>query len=222
MKKTHNIFVLDRSGSMASCAEATIDGYNEQLKAFRDSDQKIRVTCIQFDSPVGSPELEVMYENEKPKNVPDLNSDTYIPRGTTPMLDAVGKAIAVADADTKSDSKLITIISDGYENASREETYESIAAKIKERTAKGNWTFAYIGANQDLADVSKKMNIPMGNIMAYTATPDGTTNMYNTSNNSRMVFAASASLSSSNLFGEPEEEKNDINSKINRKVKASA
>lgn len=217
-KTTHAIFVLDRSGSMESCKNETIDGYNEQLKAFRASKAKVRVTCIQFDHNLGKSDIEVLYENALPVNVADLNHLTYSPRGGTPMLDAVGQAIAIADRDTAADSFLITIFSDGMENASSEETYETIAKKIQARTEKGNWTFAYIGANQDLSLVSKKMHIPMGNIMAYTATPDGTSQMYAASNMSRTAFAASASLGTDNLFNtEPEPAPKDINSRINRK-----
>lgn len=223
-KTTHAIFVLDRSGSMQSCQDATIDGYNEQLNAFRKGKAKVKITCIQFDQNAGKNDIEVLYENADAKSVADLNRDTYQPRGGTPMLDAVAQAIGVADKDTVSDSVLITIFSDGQENASREETYASIAEKIKTRTAKGNWTFAYIGANQDLSVISQRMNIPIGNTMAYAATDMGTRSMYDTTNHSRMMFAASASLGSSNLFGtEPEPApKNDINSKINRRAATSS
>lgn len=222
-KTTHAIFVIDRSGSMTSCRQATIDGYNEQLEAFRKGKQKVQISCLQFDYVYGDDNsMNVLYENAKPASVANLTEETYEPRGSTPMLDAVGFAITMGDRDTKSDAILVTIISDGYENASRKETYESIAAKIKARTAKGNWTFAYVGANQDLAEVSQRMNIPIGNTMAYAATDAGTRNMYATSNSSRMMFAASASLSSSNLFDNTEPEKTDINSKINRRAKAGA
>lgn len=220
MKKTHAIFVLDRSGSMESCRKATIDGFNEQLNALASGDGKVFVSCVQFDNPQ---DIETLYERVKVAAAPRLTIDTFVPRGMTAMLDAVGKAITIADGDKRSDSLLIVVVSDGGENASRTESYDSIAEKIKVRTAKGNWTFAYIGANQDLSDISKRMNIPLGNTMAYHSTPLGTRTAYTASAGSTLTFAASASLGSTNLFNNtasPEPDKNDINAKINRRAKA--
>lgn len=220
-KTTHAIFVLDRSGSMDSCRQATVDGFNEQLNTLSTAG-KVFVSCVQFDNPE---DVEILYQRTKIKDTPKLTLDTFVPRGMTAMLDGVGRAISIADLDTKSDSILIVVVSDGGENMSRAETWSTIAEKIKARTAKGNWTFAYIGANQDLSDISKRMNIPMGNTMTYNSTPLGTRAAYSASAGGTQMFAASASLGSSNLFGtpEPEEpEKNDINSKINRRAEAAS
>lgn len=221
-KTTHAIFVLDRSGSMQSCREATVDGFNEQLNTLSTADGKVFVSCVQFDNPQ---DVETLYQRTKIKDTPKLTLDTFVPRGMTAMLDGVGRAISIADDDTKSDSILIVVVSDGGENQSQAETWATIAEKIKSRTAKGNWTFAYIGANQDLSDISKRMNIPMGNTMIYNSTPLGTRSAYTASAGSTQMFASGAMAASVNLFSQPEPdepEKTDIHSKINRRAATSS
>ena len=198
-KTTHAIMVLDRSGSMEMCRDATIDGYNEQLNALKGADGKVSVTLLQFDSNAG-PTIEVQYEKAKVSEAPKLTKETYVPRGGTPMLDAVGKAIAIGDADAKSDSILVMICSDGQENSSVEHTWASIAALIKDRQEKGNWTFAYIGANQDLSDISKRTNIPLGNTLAYAATDAGTRAAYTSRSASTIAFAGSAKVATEDFF----------------------
>ncbi len=201
--------VLDRSGSMESCVTEIISGYNAQLETLTNGGGRVWVTCLQFDQHFGVGDagmginLDVLYERKRVGEAPRLTTETYVPRGGTPMLDAVGKAIAIGDKETKADAILVMTYSDGQENASRTETWTTIAEKIKARTAKGNWSFGYVGANQDLAVVSQRMNIPIGNTMAYQATPRGSQVMYAASSGATTNFSRAASAATSTLFSEP-------------------
>jgi hypothetical protein len=48
----------------------------------------VNVTLAQFDN-----EYEVVYLREPVRQAPRLTADTYVPRGTTALLDAIGRTI---------------------------------------------------------------------------------------------------------------------------------
>ena len=72
------------------------------------------------------------------------------------------------------DNVLVTIVTDGYENASREYNGSAVKALVDELKAKG-WVFAYIGANQDVEKVAASMSIT--NTMCFDTTHEGTVAM---------------------------------------------
>lgn len=157
--------VLDRSGSMQSCAAGTISGYNEYLKGLRaDKTTNYNVTLIQFDSPNDGPELTVSYQDKPLADCPDLNADAYQPRGMTPLYDAVGECIRRVDA--KGRAVMTVIITDGAENASKEFTQASIKDVIKQKESEG-WKFVFLGANIDSYQVGGNMGVASSNIANY-------------------------------------------------------
>ena len=132
------VFILDRSGSMESCRDDTIGGFNTFL-----NDQKTlggTMTLVQFDH-----EYNEVYKKKDIKDVVPLTAATFQPRGSTALLDAIGKTIKNWDADTKPS---VVILTDGQENASHVFTKVHIKDLIEQKTKEG-WTFAYLGANQD-------------------------------------------------------------------------
>ncbi len=158
--------VLDRSGSMSSCAPGTISGYNEYLKGLRaDTAAKYNVTLIQFDSPSLGPELTVSYEDTPLESCPDLNDKTYFPRGMTPLYDAVGECIRRVKSNGR--AVMTVIVTDGMENASKEFTQEKIKEFIKQKEAEG-WKFIFLGANIDSYQVGGNMGVAASNIANYT------------------------------------------------------
>jgi len=200
-KTTHAVFVLDRSGSMSGLEGATIEGFNSQLDTLAGASGNVFVSCVQFDAPAGP---EVLYRRVAVAEAPRLTRETFVPRGATPMLDAVAVAIGIADEEAAETAVLVITVSDGMENTSCEETWESLAAKVKGRQGRGNWTFAYIGANQDLSEVSQRLYIPIGNTMTYAATAHGTRAAYTASAAASAAMASSQTLSSTNYFGKGE------------------
>jgi hypothetical protein len=130
------VFLLDRSGSMESCWDDTIGGFN----AFVNDQKKDggTLTLIQFDH-----EYQLCYENKPIGDVEPLTRETFQPRGSTALLDAIGRAIK----EVKTRPTFI-ILTDGCENASHVYTKAHIKDLIEERQKDG-WTFVYLGANQD-------------------------------------------------------------------------
>jgi hypothetical protein len=132
---------------MSSNRKGTIDGYNEYIRGLRD-DKKTdyAISLIQFDAPQTMPELTVSYEDRALADVPDLNLDSYEPRGNTPLYDAIGECVRRTDA--KGRWVIMLIITDGLENASREFTKDSVKELIRKKEAEG-WTFSFLGADID-------------------------------------------------------------------------
>ena len=181
--------VLDRSGSMESCREATISGYNEYLKGLAaDKETKYSVSLLQFDSPNNTPELTVSYVDKPLAEVPVLDLDGYVPRGMTPLYDAVGECCRRVDA--KGRAVITVIITDGEENASHEFTRESVKQLIAAKEKEG-WGFVFLGANIDAKAVGGVMGMA-NQSYNYTASARGTQALYSN-------VAKSTSLRSANV-----------------------
>jgi len=178
--------VLDRSGSMQSCQDGTISGYNEYLKGLKaDKDNNYNVSLIQFDTPANQPELTVSYVDKPLADVPELNNTTYQPRGMTPLYDAIGECVRRVDA--KSRGVLTVIITDGMENASQEFNLGSIKKLISEKEAEG-WEFIFLGANIDSAAVGGSMGIAATDCANYMVGNEAS--VYANVSNSAMRYAS--------------------------------
>lgn len=163
---THIAVLLDRSGSMNSVKDETISGYNAFIKEQQEAGDNATLTLVQFDS-VG---IDTMQEFTPIKAVPDLNGDTFQPRGMTPLLDAMGKticgtgkALEAIPEGNRPDKIVFVVITDGQENASHEFSKLRIKEMIEHQAGKYNWQFIYLGANQDAFAEAKSIGIQMDN-----------------------------------------------------------
>ena len=176
----YNLIILDESGSMGSIYEQALGGANETIQTIRAAqasadDQKQFLTFVTFDS--GDRESVRTVIDTKPiEHVKDLTRDDYRPNGCTPLYDAMGRSLtALEQKVTDDDQVLVTIITDGMENSSREYSGASVCEIVKRLRAKG-WTFVYIGANQDAVEVARRMSID--NAMNFQATHEDTRRMW--------------------------------------------
>jgi hypothetical protein len=173
--RNHIAIVLDESGSMAAMRREIMEAFNEQVETIRESamDQPTTVSLVKFNTSVPDP----VYWTRSVDVMHPLREEDYSPHGLTAMLDAVGLTIdrlrALPDAESENTSFLVLILSDGQENNSRRFTYADIAERIEELEHTDRWTFAYMGANQDLAAVAEGLSIPRSNMLAFHASPDG-------------------------------------------------
>ncbi len=178
--KTEIAFILDRSGSMDSMTNAAISGFNEFLKAQQatvdDHGQPIPATftLILFDH-----EYLPIYNRAPIQTAEGLTLGTYQPRGTTALLDAIGRTIeyigSELDATPESErpSKvIIAILTDGLENASRQFSMAEINQRIVHQTEKYQWEFLFLGANQDAIATAAHMGIQAHNSATFVADDD--------------------------------------------------
>lgn len=186
-KKVHNLIILDESGSMQSIYRPALSGVNETLQTIRNAqkdheDQRHFVSLITFDTG----HYNQVYCNTPAEKTVDLKDEQYRPCGGTPLYDAMGRAInELRSYVSKDDIVLVTVITDGYENASREYNGKAIKSLV-EAMKKEGWVFTYIGANQDVEAVAASMAID--NRLAFEAEADSTSAMFAKECRSRMRF----------------------------------
>lgn len=166
-KEIDIVFLLDRSGSMKGIEEDTIGGYNGYID--NQKDNNVRVTTILFDD-----RYEMLHDRTKITDIKELTNKEYFVRGSTALLDAIGKTIK--HLDTKAKEKVMFIITtDGMENASREYTKDMIKELIEGHS---NWEFVYIGANIDSYSEGHSIGIKRQNIANYTQDKKGVSSMF--------------------------------------------
>ena len=178
--KSEIICIIDRSGSMAAIAKDAIGGFNTFLEEQKKVPGEATLTLVQFDT-----EYEVLHENTPLQDVPGLNENTFLPRGMTALLDAVGKTIdnigkrlANMPEKNRPQKVIVAILTDGQENSSREYKLEKIKEMITHQTEKYQWEFIFLGANQDAFEEAAKIGISLQNAVNYAATPIGVRNAY--------------------------------------------
>ncbi len=165
MKKMNEmdvIFILDRSGSMHGSENDTIEGFNSYIE--KNKDKNYKVTTILFDN-----QYEILYERKPINEVKPLTSNEYFTRGSTALLDAIGRSINYID-DKKSKKALFIITTDGYENASREFNKSKIKSLIESHS---NYEFMYIGADIDSYGEGESIGIKRENISNYVKDKKG-------------------------------------------------
>ena len=164
-KTTQIHFILDRSGSMYEILNDTIGGFNSFIQSQKnDQNGECFMNLYQFDH-----EYTVSYQNKSIKEVEMLNEDTFIPRGRTALLDAIGRTINCVSID-KEINNIVVILTDGQENSSREFTYKQITKMIKKKENIG-WKFVFLGANQDAIETAAGLGINQNSAMTYSQTP---------------------------------------------------
>lgn len=176
--------ILDRSGSMGPLQQATIAGFNEFLKGQQAAPGEAQISLIQFDNA-----YEVNYLARPIKEAPPLTAETYQPRGSTALYDAIGRTIIQTGAtlaglpEASRPSKVIVVIdTDGEENASQEFSGKQINTMIREQTDKYAWEFIFLGANQDAILSASVLGISAQNALNTKASVMGTSAKYQTVN----------------------------------------
>jgi hypothetical protein len=158
---THITVILDRTGSMESIREDTIGGFNAFLKQQKAEPGIATLTLVQFDS---QDPYEVIHRFKPIGEIPELTRETYVPRASTPLLDALGRGINDLEAglgELKEEDcpakVVVVVVTDGQENSSREFRKDQIEKMVKERTEKSSWQFVFLSA--DLAAIGDAMAV---------------------------------------------------------------
>ena len=176
-QRVFNLIILDESGSMCSIEKQAIDGVNETVQTIRAAqkkheDQEHFLTLVSFNSN----SVKTIYDNVEAEKVEELTGRQYRPSCRTPLYDAMGDALTRLSKNVaENDAVLVTVITDGYENASREYSGKAIKSLVESLKSNG-WLFTYIGANQDVEAVAAAISIT--NTLSFSADAEGTAAMF--------------------------------------------
>jgi hypothetical protein len=167
---------------MASIADDIVGGFNTYIEQQRKEESEARVTLVQFDS---EGPFEVLIDGEDLDEVGGLDPNRYVPRGSTPLWDAVGRMVARIDSEigTRADAgkpiedQLVLIVTDGFENASREFDGISIASLVEARKKLG-WTFVFLGSDESTFAEGARMRVSAGNTRQWDKSGEGSREMF--------------------------------------------
>lgn len=172
---TEIAFVMDRSGSMESMKSEAIGGFNHFLDVQKQEPGDVRFTLVLFDH-----EYLKHYDHMPLANVSHLNSETYEPRGSTALLDAMGRTIdeigqrlALTPEHERPSKVIVACMTDGFENASKVYSNAKVAQMIEHQSSVYSWEFVFLGATLESREMAKSWTIKDADIMAYVPTPSG-------------------------------------------------
>ncbi len=174
------VFILDRSGSMAGLESDTIGGFNSMILKQKKESGSVSVTTVLFDD-----KYELLHDRINLEDIVPVTEKEYFVRGSTALLDAMGKTILkiqnvqkYISKDSKAVKVLFVIITDGLENASREFSGKKIKQLVSLAKEKDNWEFIFLGANIDAISTANDYGINKDKAVNYHADSTGTEACY--------------------------------------------
>jgi uncharacterized protein YegL len=178
MKKdlTELVFILDSSGSMSGLESDTIGGYNTMLEKQKKEPGEAVITTVLFDD-----RYELLHDRINLRGIAPITEREYFVRGSTALLDAVGRTISkIGNAqkytaeEERAEHVMFVITTDGMENASREYSYENVRQMIEHQKSKYGWEFIFLGANIDAIAAAERFGICEDRAVNYNADSEGT------------------------------------------------
>jgi hypothetical protein len=168
--------VLDRSGSMASVRNETIHGFNTFVLQQRQLPGLATLSLAQFDD-----RYELVHDAVPLACVPPLTAATFVPRGNTALLDALGHTIQALDArlvqlpSARCPGRvLVAVLTDGAENSSRVFSERGVRELVQARRRERGWRFMFLGANVDAVAEAEKLGIAPDDATQFAASAAGT------------------------------------------------
>ena len=168
--------IVDRSGSMASIRSEAIGGFNAFLESQKQEAGEANLTLVLFDN-----EYKVVCRGTAIGKVQPLSDKTFVPRGTTALLDAMGRTIddagkRLADMpdEQRPETVIVAVLTDGMENASSDYSQAQIAEIIRHQKENYNWQFVFLAANQDAIATAERLSINRTDAMSFNSDSAGT------------------------------------------------
>lgn len=188
-QKIFNLIILDASASMSSIYNQALTGVNETIATIRMA-QEQHPNLEQYLSlasfSAGENFLNRIYSAVPIQEVRNITSKDYPLLGCTALYDAMGTTISELQQKlSHTDRVLVTIITDGYENASRTWNGNQIKSLVEELRQMG-WTFTYIGADQDVEKVAGAIGVR--NTLRFSADAVSTQKMFAKEHASREMY----------------------------------
>lgn len=172
---TEVVFILDRSGSMSGLESDTIGGFNSMLKKQKKQEGEAYVSTVLFDD-----KIKVLHDRVAIAKVQPMTEEDYFVGGCTALLDAVGRGIKhianvhkYAREEDRPEKTMFVIITDGFENASREYDYRKVKSMITKEQEKYGWEFIFMGANIDAVAEAGRFGIREDRAVRYENDEEG-------------------------------------------------
>ena len=190
--RIYNLIIVDESGSMSHLREATLSGINETIGTIKSAQkefaetQEHTLTLVTFDSDSNRPDVRTMIDNQSITEV--LEFSDYMPRGCTPLYDAMGQSLTKLHAAIKGDvdaSAVVTVLTDGLENASREWDAHSLRKLIEQLKEEG-WSFSYMGSAHNVKEVTDLLSIE--NVVEFSHDQLGAAHTWGRERSSRRAY----------------------------------
>lgn len=188
--EVHNLIILDESGSMSSIKEPIIRGFNELVQTIKGierqfPEQEHFISMVSFNG-LGR---KILHFNDPVTRLEEIDDNRYQPDSNTPLFDAMGFAFNKLSKvlDGKKDyNVLVTILTDGEENASQEYNCSAIK-RLVEELSDNNWTFTYIGTDHDVERFAVSLSIT--NTMAFDRNEEAMSSMFIKESAARVRFS---------------------------------
>lgn len=204
---TEIIFIVDRSASMSSIQKDMISGFNKFIEDQKKAPTECKVSFYQFDD--YDPRVEMVYEQMALNFVPKLTTETFVPRGNTPLHEAVATVVRKTEkriADSldfdRPERVLVVTITDGQENSSIGWTKEQVSQLTEHKEKNDHWEFVYLGANQNAWDVGASLGVKSSSCLSYVASAGGTEAMFKSLSDKAIKYRTSADVSKGISFDE--------------------
>lgn len=195
---TEIVFLLDRSGSMSGMEQDTIGGYNNFIKSQKGEVGKANLTTVLFDN-----YYEVLHDRINITKVKPMTHKEYFVRGSTALLDAVGKTIqSITQQIDKTEKEkqptkvLFVITTDGMENSSREYTMDQIKKMIEHQKSGHGWEFIFLGANIDATQTARDIGIDDDRSSNFSLSKRGVKAMYSVMSKTASSLRSSSKIQS--------------------------
>ena len=187
--QVHNLIILDESGSMDSIKNMIISGFNEIVQTVKSvasqfPEQEHFISLVSFN---GEGQKELLYRQPIEK-LEQIDGSKYLPNASTPLYDAMGFSIAKLRNDLYNGAPhnvLVTILTDGEENCSKEYNGLTIKKLIEDLKQK-NWTFTYIGADHDVEGFA--LNIAISNTIHFKKNSSSINTMFDSEKRARVRY----------------------------------
>jgi len=160
--QVHNLIILDESGSMQSIKKSIIEGFNEIVQTVKGiekdfPEQEHFISLVSFNGRG----QKLLHFIDPVSQLTQIDNKRYHPDASTPLYDAMGfsfcKLRQVVE-NLPDYNVLVTILTDGEENASVEYDGNAIK-KLIEELKLNRWTFTYIGADHDVEKFAATISI---------------------------------------------------------------
>ncbi|MFA6691976.1 MAG: vWA domain-containing protein [Saccharofermentanales bacterium] len=172
---TELVFILDKSGSMGGLETDTIGGFNALLSKQKDVEGECNITTVLFDN-----HYELLHDRISIEAVSPLTNKEYQVGGTTALLDAIGRTVnkiinvmRQTASEYQAGKVMFVIITDGYENSSREYSHDKVRELIERQKNEYDWEFIFLGANIDAISTAGEFGISPDRAVDYLADSKG-------------------------------------------------